>query len=92
MVEPLSSPTPRLVERTCSSNKEQRSLHKKLPSKSAHASRGIWVFLAVFLLTVICLAQVAHAGDTDQGFREYSYAEVKQRPSEIDWNRPAQKI
>ena len=77
MAKILNRATQCVLERSCSSNGEQGSLHEQLTSHSPTASQGMWLPLTVFLLMIGMVTPVAHAGDTDEGFREYSYAEVK---------------
>ena len=78
MTEFLTRATQCLFERSCSSNGEQGSLHEQPTRISAKAFHGMWLALTVFMLMIGSVNPVAHAGDTDKGFHEYSYVKVKE--------------
>jgi hypothetical protein len=72
------TPTQRLLERNCPSNGGQGALHEQPTSNSAKASEGMWLPFTVFFFLVGFLNPLAHAGDTDQGYRAYSYPKIKE--------------
>ena len=78
MAEYLIRTTRSWLERSCSSHGEQGLLQEQPTSNWVKTFQGMWLLLPVFLLAIGSFVPATHAGDTDQGFREYSYVKVKE--------------
>ena len=92
MAEFLTRATQCLLERSFSSNGEQGALHEQPTGNSAKASQSMWFPLTVFLLMIGILNFVAHAGDTDQGYRKYSYPKIKEALQKLVETSDSEKL
>ena len=88
----LSPPSFWLVPRNCPYNGGQGALHEHPTSNSAKASKGMWLPLTVFFLLIGFLNPLAHAGDTDRGYRAYSYPKIKESLQKLVETADSEKL